>query len=153
MARMLRKALLRKPALRRADLLNLMADQIAEDRRRRVKNERAFSLEQVEPALQLSISKGWLVETEGDFRLTREGNDLARRSRRRSHPHSGQDRLAMSNEPDLNGGQDADAPVPLGVRWRMPPAPRGPQSSRMKAIAGQFPNVGDSRPIKEASRA
>ncbi len=81
MARMLCKALLQKPALRRADLLNLMADQIAEDRRRRVKNERAFSLEQVEPALQLSISKGWLVETEGDFRLTREGNDLARRSR------------------------------------------------------------------------
>ena len=81
MARMLCKALLQKPVLMRSDLLNLMADQIAEDRRRRVKNERTFSMEEFEPALQLAISKRWLVETEGGFRLTREGDDLARRSR------------------------------------------------------------------------
>ena len=81
MTRMLCKALLQRPVLMRADLLNLMADHIAEDRRRRVQNERAFSMEEFEPALQVAISKGWLVETEDGFRLTREGEDLARHSR------------------------------------------------------------------------
>lgn len=86
---MLCKALLKRPALTRADFLDLMSSQIADDRRRRVKGERAFSMEEVEPALQFAVSKGWLVETEGGFRLTREGEDLARHSRAgRTHNRS-----------------------------------------------------------------
>ena len=89
MARMLCKALLEQPVLTRADFLDLMTSQIAEDRRRRGKNERAFSMEEFEPALHLAVSQGWLVEAEGGFRLTPEGKDLARRSRAgRTHSRS-----------------------------------------------------------------
>jgi hypothetical protein len=81
MARMLCKALLQQPVLTRAHFLDLMTNQIAEDRRRRVRNERSFSTEEFEPALQLAVSAGWLVETEAGFRLTPKGEDLARHSR------------------------------------------------------------------------
>jgi hypothetical protein len=81
MARMLCKALLQQPVLTRAHLLSLMTNQTAEDQRRRVRNERAFSMEEFEPALQLAVSTGWLVETEAAFRLTLNGEDLARHSR------------------------------------------------------------------------
>ncbi len=81
MARMLCKALLQQPVLTRAHLLSLMTNQIAEDQRRRVRNERAFSMEEFEPALQLAVSKGWLVETEAGFRLTSKGQGFARHSR------------------------------------------------------------------------
>ena len=81
MARMLCKALLQQPVLTRADFLDLMTSQIAEDRRRRGKNERAFSMEEFEPALQLAVSQGWLVETEAGFRLSEKGMHLARHSR------------------------------------------------------------------------
>jgi len=87
LARTLCKALLQHPVMTRADFLDLMTSQIAEDRRRRIKNERAFSMEEFEPALQLAASQGWLVETEGGFRLTPKGEELARHSRagRRAH--------------------------------------------------------------------
>lgn len=81
MARMLCKALLQRPVLTREDFVKLIAGQIAEDRRRRIRTERPFSLEQFTPALQLAISEGLMVETEGGFRLTREGEELARHSR------------------------------------------------------------------------
>jgi hypothetical protein len=89
MARMLCKALLEHAVLTRADFLDLMMGQIAEDRRRRIKNERAFSMEEFEPALEVAVSQGWLVKAEGGFRLTPEGEDLARRSRAgRTHSRS-----------------------------------------------------------------
>jgi hypothetical protein len=78
---MLCKALLQRPVLTRADFLYLMTNQIAEDRRRRGKNERAFSMEEIEPALHLAVSQGWLIETDAGFWLSENGMNLARHSR------------------------------------------------------------------------
>jgi len=83
------KALLERPELTRGDFLDLITEQIAVDRRRRVR-ERAFSMEQFEPALEIAVSNGWLVEADGGFRLTREGADMARHTRAgRTHTRTG----------------------------------------------------------------
>ena len=78
---MICKALLRQPALQRAALLDRFAPEIAAEKRRRIKSERALSLDDFEPALELATFNGWLAEVDGALRLTAQGEDLARRSR------------------------------------------------------------------------
>lgn len=80
MVRLVCKALLERP-LQREEFLARMSRVLAADRRGRRTPSYWLKMADVDPAVELAASKGWVVVSDGNLRLTTGGENVARHSR------------------------------------------------------------------------